>query len=79
LTWVACECGCGLEGEDDVAQFCIEEAALMTLDAKQAEALEEAQTENQPDPRPGEITDPELADAMAKAKQAHFEQVGVQV
>jgi len=26
---VRCECGCGFEGEDDVAQFCIEEAFLL--------------------------------------------------
>ncbi len=32
LTWTSCECGCGFEGEDDVTQFCIEEALLDRLD-----------------------------------------------
>lgn len=26
FTWVTCECGCGYEGEDEVAQYLIEEA-----------------------------------------------------
>lgn len=25
--WAWCECGCGWEGEDDVTQWCLEEAA----------------------------------------------------
>jgi hypothetical protein len=29
LTWVRCECGCGFEGEDDVAQFLLEEALVI--------------------------------------------------
>lgn len=32
MTWTACECGCGQSGEDDVAQFCIEEAVLERLE-----------------------------------------------
>jgi hypothetical protein len=28
---VTCECGCGYEGEDDVTQFCIEEAVFERL------------------------------------------------
>jgi hypothetical protein len=86
LTWVSCECGCGWEGEDDVAQFCIEEAVLITFDAMQAAALEderareEAEAEaQQPKPKPGEITDPVMVDAMAKVKQLHFEQTGIRV
>lgn len=29
FTWVRCECGCGWEGEDEVAQWLIEEAVLL--------------------------------------------------
>ena len=32
LTWVRCECGCGWEGEDEVTQFLVEEAAFAALD-----------------------------------------------
>jgi hypothetical protein len=35
---VACECGCGHEGEDEVAQFLIEEACLLLLDLEEAAA-----------------------------------------
>lgn len=31
MTWVRCECGCGFEGEDDVVQFCVEEAVMERL------------------------------------------------
>ena len=33
LTWVACECGCGWEGEDDVTQWLVEEAAMLAMRA----------------------------------------------
>lgn len=69
LTWASCECGCGFEGEDDVTQFCIEEAALIHYDAfiaAQQEAEEAAERERAA-----------VADAMAKAKQLHFERFGV--
>ena len=32
LTWATCECGCGWEGEDEVTQWLIEEAAFSVLD-----------------------------------------------
>jgi len=32
LTWARCECGCGWEGEDEVTQWLIEEAAFAALD-----------------------------------------------
>jgi hypothetical protein len=35
---VTCECGCGYEGEDEVAQFLIEEACLLLLDLEEAAA-----------------------------------------
>jgi len=44
LTWVSCECGCGYEGEDLVAQYLIEEALFELLDGvKLAVAQEEHQ------------------------------------
>jgi hypothetical protein len=75
LTSTWCECGCGFEGEDDVTQFCIEEAALIALDIETNRELE-ADT---PEAKPGEITDPVMADAMAKAKELHFKATGVRV
>lgn len=41
FTWVTCECGCGYEGEDEVAQHLIEEALLLRLELE--EDLEKAQ------------------------------------
>lgn len=35
---MACECGCGLEGEDPVTQWLIEEAAFLAADAQDAQA-----------------------------------------
>jgi len=35
---VRCECGCGFVGEDDVTQFCVEEAVFERLHL--AEAME---------------------------------------
>lgn len=32
MTSVRCECGCGWEGEDDVTQFCVEEAVMERLE-----------------------------------------------
>lgn len=41
FTWVRCECGCGYEGEDEVAQFLIEEALIEGLRTQdQAEQAE---------------------------------------
>jgi hypothetical protein len=77
LTWVECECGCGFEGEDEVTQFCIEEAAALTLDLQQAAELEAEQAP--PAPRPGEITDPAVQEAMAAAKRLHAQTHGVQI
>lgn len=34
FTWTRCECGCGYEGEDEVAQFLIEEALIEGLRAQ---------------------------------------------
>jgi hypothetical protein len=76
LTWVSCECGCGFEGEDDVTQFCIEEAALIYYDAFVAAQAEE---DARADAKPGEITDPVMQDAMAKAKELHAAHYGVQI
>jgi hypothetical protein len=51
LTWARCECGCGLEGEDEVTQWLIEEAAFWVLEHLEAEELlgssAERQAENQ--------------------------------
>jgi len=30
LTWVRCECGCGWEGEDEVTQWLVEEAVVVS-------------------------------------------------
>jgi len=35
LTWAACECGCGFEGEDHVTQYLIEEAVMLRLELEQ--------------------------------------------
>jgi hypothetical protein len=34
LTWVACECGCGWEGEDEVTQWLVEEAVVLGVRAR---------------------------------------------
>lgn len=79
MTWAACECGCGWEGEDDVTQWCIEEAALIAydlhLDAEQRE--EAAEQPEAPMKKPGEITDPVMVEAMRKVKEIHFQNTGV--
>jgi hypothetical protein len=75
---VTCECGCGFEGEDDVTQFCIEEAALITLDAFQNAQLERDEADKPAD-TPGTITDPVMVEAMARAKALHAHEFGVQV
>lgn len=36
MTWARCECGCGWEGEDEVTQHLLEEAAHTTLDRARA-------------------------------------------
>jgi len=45
-----CECGCGFEGEDEVTQWLIEEAAFMALDImdarEQRKAFEEQASES---------------------------------
>ena len=40
-----CECGCGYEGEDPVAQYLLEEALLEMLDAIKLAVAEEEQRE----------------------------------
>lgn len=82
LTWAVCECGCGYEGEDDVTQFCIEEAANLALDVQMnAAADEEAEGARAAAPvveeRPGTIRDPVMHEAMEQAKKMHFERYGV--
>lgn len=42
MTWTSCECGCGWEGEDEVTQFLIEEAAWLTVDVEDMNARREA-------------------------------------
>lgn len=80
LTWAACECGCGFEGEDDVTQFCIEEAALLAYDIEVNRQVEDEQEQVRgPERRPGQITDPKVAEAMAIAKELHAQQYGVHV
>lgn len=51
FTWVRCECGCGFEGEDDVAQFCIEEAFLL-LQGRHEQAM--LNTSSEPEVSPVE-------------------------
>jgi hypothetical protein len=78
LTWASCECGCGFEGEDEVTQFCIEEASLIYFDAytaAQIEAEQEAEVER--NRKPGEITDPVMQQAMEEARRRHAETFGV--
>lgn len=41
LTWVRCECGCGYEGEDLVAQFLLEEALFEMLDGVKLAVMQE--------------------------------------
>lgn len=73
----ACECGCGWEGEDTVTRYCVEEAANLAYDhyLEAVEAEEEAAARDEA--KPGEITDPVMAQAMAEAKRIHFEATGV--
>jgi hypothetical protein len=35
FTWVACECGCGYEGEDPVAQWQLEDALMYRLELQE--------------------------------------------
>lgn len=46
LTWVRCECGCGWEGEDEVTQWLVEEAVLLSERARDAETAREALAES---------------------------------
>jgi hypothetical protein len=39
-----CECGCGWEGEDEVTQWLVEEAAFLALDLWEQRAEERAQS-----------------------------------
>jgi len=41
LAWAHCECGCGWEGVDDVAQFCAEEAGMIVVDRLEGEQMAE--------------------------------------
>lgn len=76
MTWAHCECGCGFEGEDDVTQFCVEEAMNISFDAAVRKAEEEEAKANA---KPGEITDPAVQAAMDAAKRLHEETYGVHV
>jgi hypothetical protein len=40
LTWTRCDCDCGFEGEDDVTQFCIEDAVMERLHRLQQAATD---------------------------------------
>jgi hypothetical protein len=42
LTWARCECGCGWEGEDEVTQWLLEEAAFLALSLEEAKAERQA-------------------------------------
>jgi hypothetical protein len=44
---VECECGCGYQGEDEVAQFLIEEACLLRLDLEEAATKHAASEEHE--------------------------------
>jgi hypothetical protein len=62
-----------------VTQFCIEEAAFITLDGFQNRQLDDGEGQaDEPAVKPGEITDPVMQDAMAKAKQIHAQAFGSQ-
>lgn len=54
--------------------FCVEEAMNLYYD-EVAEAQAKAE---EPEPKPGEITDPAMADAMAEARRIHAETFGTQ-
>ncbi len=45
MTWTRCEC-CGWEGEDEVTQFLIEEAAFTALDVFQSQERAKAAEES---------------------------------
>lgn len=49
MTWVQCECGCGFEGEDPVAQYLLEEALMARLEQHdtrlKASAMEDVATD----------------------------------
>ncbi len=42
-----CECGCGWEGEDEVTQWLVEEAAYVALELDDARLRREASEEHQ--------------------------------
>jgi hypothetical protein len=75
---VQCECGCGFEGEDDVTQFCVEEACLLLYEGVELERQGDSLiVEPEAAAKPGEIRDPALLDALSKARELHQQQFGI--
>jgi hypothetical protein len=70
-----CECGCGWSGNDDVAQFCIEEALMFLVEHEETKArIASLGVGGEPEDAAGEI--PDAALAQAKARAAHFARTG---
>lgn len=57
--------------------YCVEEAAMLAYELHLAAEDAEEEAARQPERKPGQITDPVMADAMAKAKELHFRNTGV--
>lgn len=64
LTWVRCECGCGFEGIDPVAEYLLEEALLEMLEAAKLVALE------------GEAAEARKQQAIAQARELVDRELG---
>ena len=45
LAWVACDCGCGWEGDDEAAQWLVEEAVMLAVRAHDRKASEQDDAE----------------------------------
>lgn len=64
-----------------MTQFCIEEAVTIAydlhLEVEQQRELEEERKANEPERKPGEITDPVMQQAMQRVKDIHFANTGV--
>jgi hypothetical protein len=56
LTWARCECGCDWEGEDEVTQWLIEEAAFYALDVEELQSTPEQREADELMRRHGELT-----------------------
>lgn len=55
-----CECGCGLEGEDDVTQWLVEEAAFLALDVFEAREQADATVDSERESRLVEMASRQL-------------------